>query len=399
MADLDPGGSFLGPIAAAQKMGESAEAAPLDRAHTVATTRYLNAQSGQQEYNLNAEKTAAALMAQRLGGDASGKGGGKVPNPSDFMLGMAQIYAQAGLPAKAEDAMKSVSQAQSHEATARAADARAESTRVGAAAKVADKAASMLGDVHDQAGWDAFNDTVARVTGKDSPWAAYPYNEGFVKSIQNMATTASQKANLRLKEMDEKLKREKFTADLAHKAVSEDLERKKVTIMEGREQRLAKIGGKDVGSPTSGDTAAAKRLLGAVPGLVGGDDLGTAAYDTAAVARGIRIKNPGVTMDEALRQAIQQKKDAGDFAVAKDPGTKIPFTNIKIPGTGGSPTPAYNVAQPLPKSGKAKDLVVGQHYKDGGTTMVWNGKGWDKIGPAGTGGGGGSSKDDDEDEE
>src|SRR5665213_1979300 len=194
MPDMSLGMDFLGPIAQAQKMGEEAAAAPGELAHTAATTRYLNAQAGTQEYALEGEKKAAALMASRLGGSPTS--GGKTPDPSDFMLGMAQIYSQAGLPAKAEDAMNKVGTLQSHEATARAAQAREEASKIQTGIRLADKFNTLLDGVHDQASWDAANAVVAKVAGRDSPWAAMPYDPAFVKSLKDTAMTAKQKADV-----------------------------------------------------------------------------------------------------------------------------------------------------------------------------------------------------------
>lgn len=360
MAEL--GTAFLNPIAESNKIDADAALAPVNLAHQQALARYANAEASGMEVRTQAEARAAALMAQRLGDGSSSTGTGSI---SDQLLGMASIYGSAGSPAQATKLLEAASTAQAHENVARNAQANMGLRQVQGQLQLASRAHDLLSGVTDDASWQDFNDKVGQAIGKPSPWGNMPYNPRLVSTLTDMALTAKDKATLAFKDIDAQRRQEDVDSKVATRDVGIQIKSQQLDLARQREARLAKVGGKDVGAPSSGDVSAAERILSVQPGLVAPEDLKQAAYDTAAQARALRKANPGMTMDDALRQAMVAKRASGDFA-------------MKVPFTGGTTRPSYSVAMPLPASGKVKDLLPGQVYRNAaGARKKWNGKGWE----------------------
>lgn len=388
MAEL--GMAFLNPIIASQKAAQDAALAPVHLEHEQALTREATARATRVETEAEGEKRAAALMAQQLS-STDPSGAPKPVNLSDLLLGQAHIYAASGLPGKATLALTGASTVMAHEAVAANQKALREEQDLRAKSALFTRFAGMMDGVTDQDTWTRANQTYKAAFGKDSPYANQPYDPEVVASIKANALTAKQKTDVDLAAKQEARRQATAASTAAHRAVQDETARADLRLRQAREDRLAKAGGKDVGSPNTAETKAASRLLQAQPGLVSDEDLEVAAFDVAAQARGKRRANPGLTSDEAIRQVIAEKRAAGDFT----PGEKTPWY-MK------DGKPKYGVVEPLPASGKRADLVVGKKYKNGsGVVQEWTGSGWKKPGPATTptaAPAGGGAPDDEEEE-
>lgn len=374
MAEL--GMAFLNPIAKQQEMEQSAALAPVTLAHQAALARESQARASKLETEAVGEKAAATMMAERLSGFGSdGTPTGKPPSISDLLLSQAHIYAASGLPAKATLALQGAATVAAHEATAENQKFMRDQRDLTAKAQLATRLGNMLRGVTDQESWDRANQTFQAAFGKPSPYAAYAYDPTLVASLKSNALGLKEQAELDFKKAQEARRVKDVDSKTAHRLVQEETARADLKLKQDREARLAKVGGKDVGSPNSQEIKAATRLLEAQPGLVDSKDMDTAAFDVAAQARALRKSNQGMTSDEAIRKSIATKRAAGDFT----PGSPSNFL-----GMGGTKA-NYQVAETLPASGKKSDLVVGKNYKNGaGMVQQWTAQGWKPVGPAAT---------------
>jgi hypothetical protein len=161
-------------------------------------------------------------------------------------------------------------------------------------------------------------------------------------------------------------------SSIESRATKDNIALERLRVTQQREQRMAKTGGKDIGAPGKAEVGAADKLLGDT-GLEG-DERDAAAFSIASEARVLRRKNPGISADEALRQAALSARQNGSIV----PGQKNLWRK-NVPAK-------FSPPQPLP-SGGAEALVKGQVYADGkGNVAEWDGKGWTNKRKAGAAG-------------
>jgi hypothetical protein len=313
------------------------------------------------------DKKVAAMMAQAAGSGPQTGGAGSI---SERLLGLSDMYAKAGSPTKAAEYAQHAAQAQSHEATARAAEVRQklqafqlQDTQIGMVTK-------LLGGVQDEASWKDANNAYEKETGQRSPLADVPYDPKVVKLLQDSTETAYQRQQLAIRETALKATLADTASKISSRATRDNVAIERLRVSQQRDLREAKAGGKDVGAPGKAEVEAADRLLGD-SGLKW-NDRDSAAFSIAAEAKSLRRKNPGISADEAIRQAHLSAKQAGDI-VPGEP-SRIPF--IGKPGASKFVTP-----QPLPESRDPKDLVAGNHYTNkAGLVKVWDGKVFKDVG-------------------
>jgi hypothetical protein len=409
MAEL--GMAFLNPIAEAQRIGSAeaqeertAAAAPSVLEHTKALSRLATAEAGKMEGDAEVEKRAATMMAQTLGSKdlpGSGPKDGKPPKPSDMFLAEAQMYAFAGSPAKAAELLGKASQAAEREQTAEAARVRAQGEQLTQRLKVYEKGNALLGGIKDDATLQQANEDYARVMGRPSPLEGLDYETAkpLVEGYKSKLLNAEQTARLALERLRTNAQVARDAASIRHMSVLEDLDRKKVQISRERLDAQLKGGGKDVPMPSDKAVEAASAALSAIPGLVSDTDRPVAAVDVAKRAAELRLQNKGIAPSEAIKKAIAEKREAGDFKSGTPPKT---FLGFPVPTTGKA-AGAYEAPQVVPKGGISK-LKDGQRYFEPGKpdkVYIWNAKtkSWANV-PKSPTSGGGSIDDapDDEDE-
>jgi hypothetical protein len=374
---MDLGLSFLAPIAEQQRMDQSAALAPANLAHQVGLGRLANAQATALETQNVATAKAAALMAQRLGKPPTTPDGSP-QTLSGMSLDMAQIFAEAGLPNKAEQAMKTATSAMSHEVALRAQTLREATAKLTGAKQTATIMSNLAADVTDQESWDRANQVYSQVSGKESPFAKMPYDPKFVEMIKDSAITMKQKADMAEKAAMDAARIANIKSLDAHRQAQEQIARDKMQQQRERATAVGKVGGKDVGAPAAGEIAAAKGLLRGEDGLVSETDLPTAAFDVAAKARAIRKSNPGIAADEALRQAVIEKKMSGDFQ-PPTPGMKVFGLDTGIGAKAGKYKPGGAAGDSIDPSKTPKSqLQLGKVYKDAasGKSWQWTKDGW-----------------------
>lgn len=374
---MDLGMSFLAPIAQQQQIDQRAQLFPAELAQKAgqvnlqaAQTQHYQAQTAGIQAKTEQDKKAAALMAQALG---SGLLASEEDSTiSEKLMRVASIQAQAGQITAAGATMNRASAAAAHEAASRAqlvAQGLSEFKMVTAQAKAV---AESLANVEDQASLDLANAAYEQQYGEPSPMAGKAYDPDEVEQMRTAALSTKDRAQLAGQQAERMSKDANRRSAIANRLANQGLNERRLALAKEKAAKDKKIAGKDVGSPTTAESLAAERLIQAA-GLAEGVELETAAFDVAAQARALRKGNPGMTMDDALRQALATKQAAGEFTPG-DPG--------KIFGI-GKVAPKYNPALPLPKSGKRTDLIPGKVYRDdSGATRKWTKDGWEAKAPA-----------------
>lgn len=383
MAEL--GMAFLNPILSQAENDRKEALLPLQIAHEAATTRLSNAYADRTDFELKGERATADILQKMIGGQAiSGE-----PIPvSQILRGQALAYAQGGLPVKATQALEHAASAEAHEQVA-AQNKREEAARVTSQnMAIAQKAASMLDSVakapDPAAAWVDFNNQVSTILGRPSPWKDQPYSPALVQQLRDLSMTSYQREELALRKAEADRRMKDSVSRNVDRALRDQLAREREDRLKAKAAADKKEGGKDVGAPTTGELAQAQAILKAQPGLVAPEDLDQVSIDVASQARELRRKG-GMNQSEAIRSVIENMKKSG-MLVPPEPGRKIPFTNIPIPGTEGKPSyrpgaggglkSKESGALPLPSSGNPKDLVKGQRYTDGEVVRTWTGSGW-----------------------
>lgn len=378
------GSEFMAPVLQDQAYRHAEQNQPAQLAHTLASTRYTSAMADQLETRNIAEKRLAAMMAQGAGTPAQVGGNGSI---SENLSGLASMYALAGMPDKAAEYMAKASQAQAHEATARAALAREAASKVKLAGDQFKMASNLLSGVKDQESWNEANRLFEQQTGQESPFKNIPYDPKVVETLNNAALSAYQKQQLEFKGKELSLKVADVKSAIESRATRDTVAVERLRVSQQREKRIEKAGGKDLGAPSKVETQQAARLLGDT-GLEG-DELDNAAFSIASEAKAIRRKNPGVSADEALRQATLKAKENGSII----PGEK----HLLSRNTPAKFSPPTGGVKSLPAT--ADKLVKGHVYADGkGNIAEWDGKGWTNkrkasAAPAAPAGGGSDGED------
>lgn len=358
------GTDFMAPVLQNQEYNQREATLPAELAQKAASTRYTAALADRVEQESAADKNVAAQMAQSFG--VSAQAGGK-GSASEQLSGLSEMYAKAGQPSKAALYAQQAAQAQAHEANVSANAFREAASKTKLQGEQFKMAQGLLGGVKDAETWQDANAMFEKQTGQPSPFKNIPYDPKVVKLLQDASTTAYQKQQLALREEAVRTAAANVKSEVESRSARDGVALERLRVSQQREQRLAKAGGKDIGAPSKVETTAADKLLGD-SGLEG-DERDAAAFSIASEARVIRRKNPGVSADEALRQAA---------LTAKQNGSIVPGSPSKLPFGLGKPEAAkFSPPQDLPKMGGAESLVKGQVYADGkGNVAEWDGKDW-----------------------
>lgn len=358
---------FMAPILQDQTYRQNEATLPAELAQKAASTRYTAALADRVETESAGEKKVAAQLAQAAGVPAQAGGNGSI---SEQLSGMSSMYAKAGLPNKAAEYAEKASQAAAHEATARAAIVREAAAKTKLQGEQFKQASTLLSEVTDQASWEQANALFAQQTGQDSPFKAIPYDPKIVKMLQDVSMNAYQKQMVQLRATAVGAQVANIKSSIESRGVRDGVALERLRVTQQREGRLAKAGGKDIGAPGKPEVAAADKLIGDT-GLEG-DERDAAAFSIASDAKVLRRKNPGLSADEALRQAALTAKTNGSIS----PGAQHLLSRNE---------PAkFSPPQPLPAHGDPSKLVKGQRYADGkGNVATWDGKGWTAKGKVG----------------
>lgn len=332
---------------------------------------------GQQLRNVSmatqlAEQARMAQLAQQEAG--SGKG------PADQLEDMANMALKSGLTASgaklATDAAGlRLKQAQTAQAQGRTFQAQATAAKAELA-----MAEGLLGNVNDQASWDAANSLFESMTGRPSPLKNLPYSPQLVANLQQATLTLKDKLKLKIDEMNAQTRAESASSAESFREFRKGYLTQDLQLRKERETRLAKPGGRnaDMGAPVKSELDHADDLLReSFPDLPDAERT-NAAYTIASRARAIRKTTPGLDADAAMERALTESR--GQFKTLNDgykylvpvPGTERKVTHFDRSGKPGASSTGKS-ALDLPSNPTAQSLKAGQAYKlPGGQVGTWN---------------------------
>lgn len=239
-------------------------------------------------------------------------------------------------------------------------------------------AGQLLGNVTDQASWDASNRMWEQMTGRPSPYAKQPYSPELVAQLRNQSLTIKDQLTQHMQQWREQ------QAAAAKQALDKYRERELAVREQTNRIRAAdlaarqKAGGKnaDVGSPSKDEQNAAQDALTRAYPNLSPDQANDIAYRAASIARAIRKANPGLDASMALQQAIlqlkpnldQNSKTEGILSRAVDM-----FKGERKPDTSQLGTTPQQPYTQVPKPG---ERAPGYYQTPDGHVRQWNGKGW-----------------------
>lgn len=384
------GASFMTPVLQNQQYAQSQQMAPAELAQKAAAARYTGAMADRLQMETEGEKRVAAALAAQRAGQGSGEIGNAPSSISDLLHTYSNIYAAAGLPTKAAEFAEKASQASAHEATARAGLMRAKLQDFQLQKGQIEQVTKLLNGVHSAEDWKAANAAFGQQFGQRSPFADTEYDPELVKLLQAQSLSAYQQQVLDLKKTAVAIARADKESAMASRAVRDNIAAERLRVSQQREARLTKSGGKDTGAPGKVELEAARNLIG---DTLDGDAKDSAAFSIASEAKVLRRKNPGLSADDAMRQALLTAQQSGNF---------VPGEKSRIPFFGKDSPAKFVTPQDLPKSGKQADLVVGNHYRgpDGKVYEWTKAKQWKAVGPSvGAYGSGAADAEGDDDDE
>jgi hypothetical protein len=276
----------------------------------------------------------------------------------------------AGLVEEGGKFAKQAADIRQSEAARQSSQASASKSLIEQGLKAIDLSKQYLMNARSQADLDKANATWTALTGTMSPLSGEVWSSALMQefadetlALEGKLTSADRTANQQMRK-DEAASRAEFRDALIGIKQDTLLQRKR------EQEAKAKTGGGVVGVPTKVELDQAALIIRqSYPAFKGDKDLEKqAAFDIASEAKALRAANPGLTSGEALNQAFEKAKAAGDFQVVETWG-------------GLSKTPKYKESKP---AGPAvapppTERVVGKTTitKDG-VTYIWTESGGQK---------------------
>jgi len=333
-----------------------------------AQQQYYQAQTAEMQ-----QKTAQAQKMMQLFGQP-GEGGG-VPFQEGDIPSMMDRFANramgAGLVEEGGKLAKQAADIRQSEASRQSSQASASKSLIEQGLKAIDLSKQYLINARSQADLDKANATWTALTGTISPLSGEVWSPTLMQefadetlALEGKLTSADRAANKQIRQ-DEASSRAEFRDALIGIKQDTLLQRKR------EQEAKAKTGGGVVGVPTKVEIdQAALVIRQSYPAFKKDKDLEKqAAFDIASEAKALRAANPGLTPGEALNQAFEKAKAAGDFQVVEGI-------------TGLFPEPKYKTQKPAAGALTAPpptERVVGKTTitKDG-TTYIWTESGGQK---------------------
>lgn len=378
-------GMFGAPIgvSAFQRDAESALKTNLAAAHEMSNLammpdRQALLKAQVREHTLNADKTQLAIdgekkWAEALALRASGAGttgsplnaDGTPRSHADQLFSLADLALGVGQTERATKLTDIAGKTLARETRAAASVESAKLTQLRARDRDLNLLASTLQSSTDQPSWEQANMLYSSITGKPSPWMGVPYSPDLVKQLQLATVSAKDKLKLDMDEVEQNSRDRYRNARIGLGAQANAIRARLADLAEGREERLAKAGGKPVGSPSQGDVREAIALMKEQFPDLKTDDAGglRAARAVASRAKEIAREIPGLGMSGAMRRAMTEMRD--DFIT-----DQTMIAGFGVPGTrstkfvGGGRSAADAMELPVGTGGgiDAAKMVVGRYY-------------------------------------
>lgn len=320
---------------------------PYEIMNLMANTGLHAAEAGLKNESLRQMKA----MSEAMQGFAAGQAP-EGTDPTDFMLGMTGNLVKKAVSVGAVDAAEKMMSNYQQIAGHKASTDRNKIMELHAQHQIRldkiNSAGSFLNGVSDQDSADEAAQQWLKTFGEPAPFAsknnpnwAVPYVPEMYQKMQEQSLTYKQKLDADLKDEVQKYKEQNRDLLLGSKNITNQLTQAKLDLAKTIEERRTQQGGK-VSEPSPRQVQDAKDyIVDEDPRL---DKLPTAsakllnihAKDVAYKAAQLRAANRGLEWSEALAQAADSMRDKLDILTTEP--TKIPFTGIGIPGTGGDTT-------------------------------------------------------------
>ncbi len=283
-----------------------------------AQTRQLDAAASKVEVELEQDKVFARIMQESAG---QGPQAGQPTSVAAAMESAAQAALKAGLAGEATKLASNASLLRQRESAVNENKAQEQGAVLKLQAGKLEALSRILGGVKDQETWDEANAVYAKNFGQVSPYAGQPYDQSLVDRLQGAATTAAQRAKLKIQEADQNSKDKNRKSATDFREFRKDLAERDLELKQAREDRMAKNAGTTgpkgaaVSSPTGSEQSEASRILKAEFPNWPKEDLQSAAYAMASRARGLRRANKALEPQEALQQAFEEAKAGGVYEI------------------------------------------------------------------------------------
>jgi len=307
-------------------------------------------------------------MEQRALGTAAG---GKPPSMADQLDNLARAAAGAGLVTKAQTTAKAAAELRDREASALSAQTAAALNQVKIVREQANLTGQLLGGVTDQASWDRANALYTFQTGQPSPFANTSYHPERVRSLEQAAITAKERADIEHTRLTREATERFRDARLDQHNTANYIREQQLKLNRETERRRAKQGGgRQISSPRIEDVDRAAAMLRRDYGkeAFSSEDLEDTANAVASRAKELQNMNRALGIDAALQQAYTEV--APD--IEQTPGVKFLYgPKARYKGRGKTP----ETARPLPVKPSAENLEKDRYYVNSqGVVGRWTGK-------------------------
>lgn len=376
MADFSMWGPEASPARLIQQDAQQAMLRAAQTQHALATARDQNAQAAQREAEAEGERRMAAAMA-KLGKDDGGLPGENNVNtpltPAGQLAKMSQLAFDSGLASKGAKYAGEAALARAREASQEYRAAEVEKVKLETSHKELEHTSRLFSGVVDQGTFDRANALYAMQFGQQSPVAGQPYSRELVDRIQSYSSTQLERTRARMAEIDTASKVANRNSSIDFRNARKLLIEAQIDLAKAREERLAKVGGKDtvMGIPSPNERRAASRLLSSEFPALGkeADDLNLQSDQLAARARALMKGNKALTDDQARRQALGEMRP--DLTKLNDSFSTMGKIS-KLFGGKKDSGPAGPLALPPNRS----ELKSGATYQTARGPAIWNGKGF-----------------------
>lgn len=276
---------------------------------------------GAQAAEMRQKSAAEKRMAEAM--QAGAPGVAAMQNPADRAYEVARIAMSAGSADAAGRALHIGGQIEQELATARLRKLQALKTGVDATKETLAMESGVLRNSTDQASFDRNVQLYELATGMPSRFKGLPYDADTIRTLDDSTISAKDKLNEALRSAEARSRdrareaRERFNDERVR------IEDERTKIREDAEARKGKEGvPKPARFPATGERDAARAMIEKEFPDLDKKDMGLAALAVASRAREMVRDNPALGAEPALRRALLEAQNAGDFEV---------YSKINIP--------------------------------------------------------------------
>lgn len=307
---------------------------------SLASKALMSAQTG--KFNAEAEELRGMQEVMKGVMTPGPVGEGGQPSPAE-RRSMADLMDKAALGAmergyvvKGQKLAEDASQIRQREASAKASATTAQLNQIKAVRENAELQGQLFGGVQSEQDWRRANALFTFQTGMPSPYEGVTYSPEVVTQIRDAALSEKEKADLEEKRLTRTSTEGYRVARLNQHETALRISKARQAVEEAAEaRRQRETGGRAAaGTPTTEELSQVKRIIklgGVETDKIGAESLNSTAFSIASRARELQQGNRALGRDQAIRQAYDEAKAAGDLNVERIGGTNLPL----VGGVGG----------------------------------------------------------------